>query len=103
MARDRIPIEPVKRQVAEAWNNQTKKKKHEALKLTMEKQHEGNKAPDMYPCGEHHAFSCPQKEASLTTAEARRHNPIDINKRGCCPPKTQLKEKVLKLKVILKP
>jgi hypothetical protein len=26
----------VKRQVAEAWNNQRKKKKHEALNLTME-------------------------------------------------------------------
>jgi hypothetical protein len=36
MAKDRIPIGPVKRQVAEAWNNHRKKKKHEALKLTME-------------------------------------------------------------------
>jgi hypothetical protein len=43
MAKDRIPIGPVKRQVVEAWNNQRKKKKHEALKLTMEKQHEVNK------------------------------------------------------------
>jgi hypothetical protein len=32
MAKDRVPIGPVKRQVAEAWNNQSKKKKHEALK-----------------------------------------------------------------------
>jgi hypothetical protein len=38
MAKDRVPIGPVKRQVAETWNNQRKKKKkHEALKLTMEK------------------------------------------------------------------
>jgi hypothetical protein len=38
MAEDRVPIGPVKRQVAEAWKNQRKKKKkkHEALKLTME-------------------------------------------------------------------
>jgi hypothetical protein len=36
MAKDRVHIGPVKRQVAEAWNNQRKKKKHEALKLTME-------------------------------------------------------------------
>jgi hypothetical protein len=36
MAKDRVPIGPVKRQVAEAWNNQRKKKKHEALNLTME-------------------------------------------------------------------
>jgi hypothetical protein len=36
MAKDRIPIGPVKRQVAEAWNNQRENKKHEALKLTME-------------------------------------------------------------------
>jgi hypothetical protein len=37
MAKDRVPIGPVKRQVAEAWNNQRKKKKREELKLTMEK------------------------------------------------------------------
>jgi hypothetical protein len=37
------------------------------------------KAPDMRPCGEHHGLSCPQKEASFTTAEARQHNPIEIN------------------------
>jgi hypothetical protein len=36
MAKDGVPIGLVKRQVAEAWNNQRKKKKHEALKLTME-------------------------------------------------------------------
>jgi hypothetical protein len=35
MAKDRVPIGPVKRQVDEAWNDQRKKKKHEALKLTM--------------------------------------------------------------------
>jgi hypothetical protein len=47
MAKDRAPIWLMKRQVAKAWNNQKKKKKQEALKLTMEKQHEINKAPDM--------------------------------------------------------
>jgi hypothetical protein len=57
MASDRVSIGSVKRQVAEAWNNQRKKKKHEALKLTMEKQHEVNKAPDMCPGGEHDALS----------------------------------------------
>jgi hypothetical protein len=82
MAKDRVPIGPVKRQVAELWNNlRKKKKKHEALKITMEKQHEVNKAPDMCPCGEYHDLSCPQKEASLMTVEARQHNPIDINKQ----------------------
>jgi hypothetical protein len=82
MAKDRVHIGPVKRQVAKAWNNRRKKKKkHEALKLTMEKQHDVNKAPDMCPCGEHHGFSCPQKEASLMTAAARQHNLIDINKQ----------------------
>jgi hypothetical protein len=81
MAKDRVPIGPVKRQVVEAWNNQRKKKKHEALKLTMEKQHEVNKAPDRCTSGEHDALSCPQKEASLMTAEARQRNPIDINKQ----------------------
>jgi hypothetical protein len=66
MAEDRVPIGPVKRQVAEAWNNQRKKKKkHEALKLTMEKQYEVNKAPDRCPGGEHDAFSCPRRELVL--------------------------------------
>jgi hypothetical protein len=80
MAKDKVPTGPVKRQVAEAWNNQRKKKKHEALKLTMEEQHEVNKAPDMCPCGEYHGLSCPPKEASRMTVEARQHNLIDINK-----------------------
>jgi hypothetical protein len=31
--------------------------------------------------GEHHGLSCSQKEAGLLTAEAREHNPIDINKQ----------------------
>jgi hypothetical protein len=43
IAKDRVPTGPVKRQVVEAWNNQRKNKKHEALKPTMEKQHEVNK------------------------------------------------------------
>jgi hypothetical protein len=81
MAKDRVPIGPVKRQVAEVWNNQRMNKRHGALKQTMEKQHEVNKALDMCLCGEHHGLSCPQKEASLLTAEARQHNLIDINKR----------------------
>jgi hypothetical protein len=81
MAKDRVPIGPVKRQVAEVWNNQRKKKRHGALKLTTEKQHEVNKAPDMCPGGEHDALSCPQKEASLMTTEARQHNTININKQ----------------------
>jgi hypothetical protein len=81
MAKDKVPIGLVKRQVAEVWNNQRMKKKHEALKLTTEKQHEISKAPDMCSCGQHQGFSCPQKEASLMTTEARQHNPIEINKQ----------------------
>jgi hypothetical protein len=82
MAKDRVPIGLIKRQVAEAWNNQRKKKKNEALKLIMEKQHEVNKALVMCSCDEHHGFfSCPQKEASLMTSKACQHNPIDINKQ----------------------
>jgi hypothetical protein len=34
MAEDRIPTGPVKRQVVEAWNNQGKEKRNEALKQT---------------------------------------------------------------------
>jgi hypothetical protein len=65
MAKDRVPIGSVKRQVAKAWNNERKKKKHEPQKLTMEKQHEVNKAPDMCPCGEHHGFPCPRRKLAL--------------------------------------
>jgi hypothetical protein len=65
MAKDRVPIGPVKRQVVEACNNQRKKKKHEALKPTIEKQHEINKALVMCPCGEHHGFSCPRRKLVL--------------------------------------
>jgi hypothetical protein len=32
MTKDRIPIRPVKRQVAEVWDNERKKKRHVALK-----------------------------------------------------------------------
>jgi hypothetical protein len=81
MAKDRVSIGPVKRQVAEAWNNQRKKKKHGALKPTMEKQHEINKALDLCPYGGYHGLSCPPKEASLMTAEACQHNLIHINKQ----------------------
>jgi hypothetical protein len=65
MAKGRAPIGLMKRQVAEAWNNQRKKKKHEALKLTMEKQHEVNKASDMCPYDEHHGLSCPRRKLVL--------------------------------------
>jgi hypothetical protein len=81
MAKDRVPVGPVKRQVVEVWNNQRKKKKHEALKLTMQKQHEVDKALDRCPDVEHDALSCPQKEAGLLTTEARQRNPIVINKQ----------------------
>jgi hypothetical protein len=62
-------------------NQWKKKKKHEELKLTMEKQHEVNKALVMCPCREHHGFSFSQKEASLMTAKACQHNLTDINKQ----------------------
>jgi hypothetical protein len=81
MAKDRVSIGPVKRQVVEACNNQRKKKKHGALKPTIDKQHEINKALDMCLYGGYHGLSCPPKEASLMTAEARKHNLIDINKQ----------------------
>jgi hypothetical protein len=46
-------------------NQRKKKKKHEALKLTMKKQHDVNKVPDMCPCGEHHGLSCPRRKLVL--------------------------------------
>jgi hypothetical protein len=65
IAKDRVPIGPVKRQVAEVWNNQRKMKRDGTLKQTMEKQHEVNKALDMCPCGEHHGLSCPRRKLVL--------------------------------------
>jgi hypothetical protein len=58
----------------------------------MEKQHEVNKVPDMCPCGQHHGISCSPKEASLITAEARQHNPIDINKQRMLPTQNRIQE-----------
>jgi hypothetical protein len=65
MAKDRVPIGPVKGQVVEAWNNQRKKKKDEALKLTMEKQHEVSKAPDMCRVVSTKVFRAPRRKLVL--------------------------------------
>jgi hypothetical protein len=80
MAKDRIPIGPVKRQVVEVWNNQRKKNKHEALKLTMENNMRLTRLQICVRVVSTMVFM-PQTEASLMTAEARQHNPIDINKQ----------------------
>jgi hypothetical protein len=58
----------------------------------MEKQHVVNKALDMCPGDEHDGPSCPQKEASLMTAEARQHNPIDINKQSMLSTQNPIQE-----------
>jgi hypothetical protein len=101
MAEDRVPIGPVKRQVAEARDNQ--RKKHEALKLTMEKNMRLTRLQ-----------TCVRVMSTMVLHVLRRKLVLRQQKlanitlqmsisRGCCPPKTQLKKKVLKLKVILKP
>jgi hypothetical protein len=45
--------------------NQRKKKNHEALKLTMEKQYEVNKALDMCPGEEHVVLHVPRRKLVL--------------------------------------
>jgi hypothetical protein len=55
----------VKRQVAEAWKKSKKKKKHGALKLTIEKQNELNKAPDMCRVVSTKVFHVPRRKLVL--------------------------------------
>jgi hypothetical protein len=56
-----VPSGPVKRPVAEAWNSQRKKRRHETLELSMEEQQEVNKTLDTCLSCECHGFPCPQK------------------------------------------
>ena len=53
MTRAEVPTGPVKRQVAEAWNNEKRKRNYEAPKPLREEQHEISKTPGMCQCCEH--------------------------------------------------
>ena len=69
---------PVKRQVAEAWNNEKHKRNYEAPKPQIEEQHEISKTSEKCQCCEHYGRRCLQED-SLMTAEARQRYHSDIN------------------------
>ena len=65
-----IPTGPVKRQVAEAWNNEKRKRNYETPKPLIEEQHEVSKTLGTCQCCEHYGHLCLQED-SLMTAKAR--------------------------------
>ena len=71
MTKAEVPTGPVKRQVAEAWNNEKRKRNYEAPKSLIEERHEDNKTPGTCQCYEHYGRLCLQED-SLMTAEARQ-------------------------------
>jgi len=81
MTKAEVPTGPVKRQVADAWNNVKRKRNHEAPNPLIEEQHQVGKIPETCQCCEHYGCRCLQED-SLMTAEARQHYHSDIN---ICP------------------
>ena len=80
MTKAEVLTGPVKRQVAEAWNNEKRKRNYEAQKPLIEERHEDNKTPGTCQCCEHYGRLC-LPEDSLMTAEARQHYHSDINRK----------------------
>ena len=81
LTKAKIPTNPVKRQVAEAWNRQRNKKSRGTPELERERQHKDIKTPGICQCCEHYGRPCLQEEDSLMTAEARQRYHSDINKK----------------------
>ena len=71
LTKAKISTGPVKRQVAEAWNNEKRKRNYEAPNPLIEEQHEDNKTPGTCQCCEHYGHLCLQED-SLMTAKARQ-------------------------------
>jgi hypothetical protein len=80
MTKTEVPTGPVKRQVAEAWNNEKRKRNYEAPKPLIEEQHEISKTSEKCQCCEHYGRRCLQED-SLMTAEARQRYHSDINRK----------------------
>ena len=78
LTKAKIPTGPVKRQVAEAWNNEKRKRNYEAPKPQIEEQHEISKTSEKCQCCEHYGRRCLQED-SLMKAEARQRYHSDIN------------------------
>ena len=80
MTKAEVPTGPVKKQVAEAWNNEKRKRNYEAPKPPIEEQHEDNKTLGTCQCCEHYGHLCLQED-SLMTAEARQRCHADIKRK----------------------
>lgn len=80
MTKTEVPTGPVKRQVAEAWYNEKRKRNYEAPKPLIEEQHEISKTSEKCQCCEHYGRRCLQED-SLMTAEARQRYHSDINRK----------------------
>src|SRR6185312_7764525 len=80
MTKAKVPTGPVKRQVAEAWNNEKRKRNYEASKPQIEETHEISKTSEKCQCCEHYGRRCLQED-SLMTAEARQRYHSDINRK----------------------
>ena len=70
----------MKRQVADAWNNEKHKRNHEAPKPLIEEQHQVGKIPETCQCCEHYGRLCLQED-SLMTVEARQRYHSEINRK----------------------
>ena len=66
--------------VAEAWNNEKRKRNYEAPKPLQKEQHEISKTPGTCQCCEHYGRLCLQEDR-LMTAEARQRYHSEINRK----------------------
>ena len=66
--------------VAEAWNNERRKRNYEAPKPLQKEKHEISKTPGTCQCCEHYGRLCLQED-SLMTAEARQRYHSEINRK----------------------
>ena len=58
MTKAEVPTGPVKKQVAEAWNNEKRKRNYEAPKPPIEEQHEISKTSEKCQCCEYYGRLC---------------------------------------------
>ena len=80
MTKAEVLTGPLKRQVAEAWNNEKRKRNYEAPKPLIEEQHEISKTPGTCQCCEQYGRLCLQED-SLMTAEVRQRYHSEINRK----------------------
>ena len=69
-----ITTRPVKRQVAEAWNNEKHKRNYEAPKPPIEEQHEISKTSEKCQCCEYYGRLCFQEDSLMTVEAGQRYH-----------------------------